>query len=131
MDKKLFEEIMDKWLSHEIESIPELSPKEELYRTVESKKKRSRKWFQSPFGWTAVATAAAAVLLFVIFFPNISKQRVVPQEPASVLFEGEAADELKASRARMEPTEREIMEEVKSGGAFNQLYFQQQNLALL
>ena len=128
MEKKLFEKIMDEWSSHEKKSSPKLLPKEEMYRRVKGKQKRSRKWFFGPLGWTVAATAAAAVLLFVIFLPDVSKQTALPEEPAATLKEGETADEAAPRRTRMAAAKVEMMEEIKGERAFNQLYFQQQNL---
>jgi hypothetical protein len=129
MEKKQFEKIMDDWLSHEVKSSPELSPRDEMYRRLREKRKSSRKWFLGPIGWTAAATAAAAVLLLVIFLPDISKRMPLLKEPASALEEGKTADELVAGRTHLATVEREKMEEAVGAGAFNQLYFQQQNRA--
>lgn len=129
MDEKQFEKIMDEWLSHEIDASSELLPREEMYRKLEEKGKRSRKRLIGPLGWTIAATAATAVLLFVIFLPDFSRRSVPAGAPAVVLKEGEVADEMEAPRARMGTAEMEKTEELKGGGAFNQLFFQQQNLA--
>jgi hypothetical protein len=129
MDEKQFEKIMDEWLSHEIDASSELIPREEMYRKIEEKRKRSRKWLIGPLGWTIAATAATAVLLFVIFLPDFSRRSVPLEEPAAVLKEGNVADEMAAPQARMGAAEMEKTEEMKLAGAFNQLYFQQQNLA--
>ena len=128
MDKKQFEKIMDVWSSHEVDASPELFPSEEMYRKLTEKRKGSRKWFFGPFGWTVAATAAAVVLLFVIFLPDISRQTGIPEEPAVSFRKGEVADRMAPSAALMESVEKEKMEEAKTAGAFNQLYFQQQKL---
>ena len=129
MDEKQFEKIMDEWLSHEIDASSELIPREEMYRKIEEKRKRSRKWLIGPLGWTIAATAATAVLLFVIFLPDFSRRSVPVEAPAAVLKEGDVADEMAAPRARMGAAEMEKSEEMKLAGAFNQLFFQQQNIA--
>jgi hypothetical protein len=129
MEKKQFERIMDEWLSYEMNASNELFPREEMYRKLKEKRKGSRKWFFGPLGWTVAATTATAVLLFVIFLPRVSRQTIPLKEPALALKEGEVADEMAAPRARMGVVEMEKAEEVKGGGAFNQLFFQQQNLA--
>jgi hypothetical protein len=120
---------MDEWLSYEIDASSELLPREEMYRKLEEKGKRSRKRLIGPLGWTIAATAATAVLLFVIFLPDFSRRSVPVGAPAAVLKEGEVADEMAAPRARMGTAEMEKTEELKGEGAFNQLFFQQQNLA--
>ena len=129
MDEKHFEKIMDEWLSHEIDASSELIPREEMYRKIEEKRKRSRKWLIGPLGWTIAATAATAVLLFVIFLPDFSRRSVPLEAPAAVLKEGNVADEMAVPRARMGAAEMEKSEEMKLAGAFNQLFFQQQNIA--
>ena len=129
MDEKQFEKIMDEWLSHEIDASSELIPREEMYRKIEEKRKRSRKWLIGPLGWTIAATAATAVLLFVIFLPDFSRRSVPLEAPAAVLKEGNVADEMAVPRARMGAAEMEKSEEMKLAGAFNQLFFQQQNIA--
>lgn len=129
MEKRRFEKIMNLWSSHEIKASPELVPKEEMYRRLEQKKKGSRKWFFGPLGWTVAATAAAVVLLFFIYLPNISKQSIPLEEPSVSVREDKSADETAAPRGRLESVEKETTEEIKKGRAFNQLFFQQQNKA--
>jgi len=129
MDKNQFDKIMDEWSSYEMDSTPELAPKEEMYRKLKLKSKRSKSRFFGPLGWTVAATAATAVLLFVIFLPDLSRKTVLPEPAAAALKEGEAEDMAAPRRGRMEALEMKPSEETRAGGAFSQLFFQQQKLA--
>ncbi len=71
MDDKKFENILDEWMSHEIQKVPELRPREEMYKRIKEKQRKPR-WirFSKPLTWTAVGAAAAVIILMVIFYPG-------------------------------------------------------------
>ena len=70
MDKKKFDEIMDQWVTHEMEVAPELEPNPDVYRKLEGKKKTP--WF-ALFSWpvrlAAAGIAAALIILVIVMQP--------------------------------------------------------------
>lgn len=71
MDKKKFDELMDKWASHEMNTAPEINPTAEVYQKLKDKQKKSR-FMAIPWSvrWAAAGIAAAAVILFIILQPS-------------------------------------------------------------
>jgi hypothetical protein len=71
MDDKKFENILDEWMSHEIQEVPELHPREEMYKRIKEKQRKTR-WtlFPKPLRWTAVGAAAAVIILMIVFYPG-------------------------------------------------------------
>jgi len=76
MDNNRFEKIMNKWLSHEIESAPKLHPTEEMYAKIRGKSKRTGiKIFARPV-WGMTVGLAAAVIFLVVLFPSIFQKTI-------------------------------------------------------
>ena len=68
MDEKKFEELMDKWASHELASAPKLQPTAEMLAAVTAKK---QPLFSSMFArWATVGAAAAAMLAATLMYPR-------------------------------------------------------------
>jgi hypothetical protein len=70
MDKKKFDELMDKWASHEMNSAPEINPTAEVYQRLKDRQKKPRftlvPW---PVRWAAAGIAAVVILLFIVLQP--------------------------------------------------------------
>jgi cytoskeletal protein RodZ len=70
MDKKKFDEIMDRWVAHEMESVPEIEPRPEVYRKLEEKKNEPRfGLFTWPVRLAAAGIAAALIILVIVMEP--------------------------------------------------------------
>jgi len=70
MDKKKFDEIMDRWVAHEMESVHEIEPRPEVYRKLEEKKKKPRfTLFTWPVRLAAAGIAAALIILVIVMEP--------------------------------------------------------------
>lgn len=71
-----FEKIMSRWLSHEIKSAPEIRATEEMYAEIRGQRKRKGiKIFVRPVWWKTAGTAAAVILL-VVLFPSIFQKTI-------------------------------------------------------
>jgi len=70
MDEKKFEELMDKWASHEMKTAPDISPTAEVYQKLKDKQKKPRfAVFPRPLRWAAAGIAAAIIILLVVLLP--------------------------------------------------------------
>ena len=56
MNDEKFDEIMKNWVSHEIESTPQLRPKKEMYQMVKAKKQKV--FFPVFARWATIGAAA-------------------------------------------------------------------------
>jgi hypothetical protein len=85
MDDKKFEDILDEWMSYEIQKAPELRPREEMYRKIEGKK-RVREWFAFPrfLRWSAAGAAAAVIILMIVFYPGQDRSTIGLRKGASI-----------------------------------------------
>lgn len=110
MDKKKFDEIMDKWVAHEMESVPEIEPRPEVYRKLEEKRKKPRfGMFTWPVRLAAAGIAAALIVLVIVMQP--------PKEggPFVGLRKGTAAEpaEEEEQRDRFQVLEESEKEELR------------------
>lgn len=72
MSDKKFENLMDKWASHEIDTAPDLHPTEETYRKIKAEQKKPRfMLFPRLLQWAATGAAAAAVILLTVFYSDL------------------------------------------------------------
>ncbi len=70
MDKKKFDEIMDQWAAHEMEAVPEIKPRPEVYRKLEEKRKKPRfTLFTWPVRLAAAGIAAVLIILVIVMQP--------------------------------------------------------------
>lgn len=76
MDDEKFEEIMDKWTSHEIESAPQLRPKEEMYRKIQAKQRKPI--FPLRFRWVMAGVAIASIIMLIMVHPVIFRVKESP-----------------------------------------------------
>jgi hypothetical protein len=71
MDKKKFDDLMDKWASQEMKAAPEISPAEKVYQRLKDRQKKSRFTFIPwPVRWAAAGLAAAVIILFIVLQPS-------------------------------------------------------------
>jgi hypothetical protein len=72
MNKDNFEKNMQDWAEQEIKAAPDLRPTEEMYRLVESKKRK--RWIGFPLSrWSTIGIALASVILFLIGYLALVK----------------------------------------------------------
>ncbi|GAK52039.1 hypothetical protein U14_03286 [Candidatus Moduliflexus flocculans] len=68
MDERKFEEMMEKWASHEMASAPKLQPTGEMLAAVKAKK---QPFFFPMFArWATVGVAVAAMLIATLIYPR-------------------------------------------------------------
>jgi hypothetical protein len=96
MNDKKFEDMMENWASHEMESAPQLRPKKEIYQMVKAKKRKTL--FPVFARWATVGVAAAAIVLVAIlhpalFLPSTYFERAPKKEELSVKQQKEEGSE--------------------------------------
>lgn len=70
MDKKKFDKIMEDWIVHEMDAVPDLEPSQEVYRKLEDKKKKTKfVLFSWPVRLAAAGIAAALIILVIVIKP--------------------------------------------------------------
>ncbi len=125
MDKNRFEKIMSRWLSHEIESAPELHPTEEMYAKIREKRKRTGiRIFARPV-WGMTAGIAAAAILLVVLFPSIF-QKTIYFDSFLDLREGFEIGRSPRASLAVEEEKAEKRGEKKKEDVFTQLNLQSQ-----
>lgn len=137
MDEKKFEELMDKWASHEMHAAPEIHPAPKVYQRLEDKQKKPRfVLFSWPVRLAAAGIAAAVIILLVILRPTeeigprvgLRKgfvAQVLPEEEAMIA--AQALKEAAAPRAAAKDEARDIEKrEKKSQVVSEQVVFQYQ-----
>ncbi len=118
MDKKKFDEVMDRWAAHEMESAPDLEPSPEVYRRLEEKRKKPRfVLFSWPVRLAAAGIAAALIALVIVMQPPKEagpfvglRKRVVAEKPGR----GESQDRMQVM-AESEEEERQEVAEKEAG----------------
>ncbi len=109
MDKKKFDELMDKWASHEVSSAPEISPTAEVYQRLKERQKKHRfTVFSWPVRWAAAGIAAVVILLFIVLQPS---EEIVPLVGLRKGFIGEKGEETESAQVLNEievPREEEV-----------------------
>lgn len=115
MDEKKFEEMMEKWASHEMASAPKLQPTAEMLAAVKAKK---QPLFSSMFArWATVGVAAAAMLIATMMYPRwyLPKQALQEETPPASSVEQpvaaaqKAQNEVASARSAVAVTEGETM----------------------
>jgi len=70
MDEKKFEDLMDKWASHEMSAAPEIHPTAKVYQKLKDKHKKPRFLiFSWPVRLAAAGIAAAVIILLIVLQP--------------------------------------------------------------
>ena len=104
MDKENFEKNMEDWAENEIKSAPRLRPTAQMYRLVESQKRRGFLFPQ--FRWSIAGLVLAAVILVVIgYFTLVRSAPVIPGQPVEVAEVPQR--EVKVSESRLVTLETE------------------------
>jgi len=115
MDEKKFEEMMEKWASHEMASAPKLQPTTEMLAAVKAKK---QPFFFPMFArWATVGVAVAAMLVATLIYPRWYQPKQAMQESATpissvsqpVAAAPKAENEVAKVRAAAAATEGEQM----------------------
>lgn len=78
MDEKKFEEMMEKWASHELASAPKLQPTGEMLTAVKAKKQPV--FFPMFARWATVGVAVAAMLIATLIYPRWYQPKQAAQE---------------------------------------------------
>lgn len=109
MDEKKFEELMDKWASHEMRAAPEISPTAKVYQKLKVKQKKPRFLiFSWPVRLAAAGIAATIIILLIVlqlpeeFRPSVGLRegfvdRVLLEEEAMIV--AQAPKEVEVPRA--------------------------------
>jgi len=109
MDKKKFDELMDKWASHEMNSAPEINPTAEVYQRLKDRQKKPRfTVFSWPVRWAAAGIAAAVIILFIVLQPA---EEIVPLVGLRKGFIGEKGEGTERAQVLNEievPREEEV-----------------------
>ena len=70
MDKKKFDEIMDQWVAHELDTAPDLRPNQDVYRKLEEKGRKPKFTLSSwPMRLAAAGIAAGLIVLVIVLQP--------------------------------------------------------------
>jgi hypothetical protein len=137
MDEKKFEDLMDKWASHEMKAAPDISPTVEVYQKLKDKQKKPRfAVFPRPLRWAAAGIAAAIIILLVVLLPPEERGPTVglrkglieeKKERAEALKEEESPREAQAPTMAQAPraAEKDAIKRVKKDEIFwGQFIFQ-------
>jgi hypothetical protein len=108
MDKKKFDELMDKWASHEMKAAPEISPSPEVYQKLKDKQKKtgfaSISW---PVRWAAAGIAAVVIILFIVLQPSEEIGPLVGLRKGFIGEKGEGVERAKVLNEVEVPREEE------------------------
>jgi len=85
-----FEKSMDKWAAHEVESASQLRPTEEMYRTIEARKRKG--FFPVHAHGVLVGVSAVCFLLSLVVLPVVLRRSDRDTEPSIGLRGGISAE---------------------------------------
>jgi cytoskeletal protein RodZ len=112
MDERKFRESMDKWLSHEMKTAPEISPTEEVYQKLLGRKKRARfAFFTWPVRLAAAGLAAALIVLVIVLQPPRELEPIIGLRKGFVEEKEEKKVEEERTRDRMKQVSGEAVKE--------------------
>jgi hypothetical protein len=108
MDKKKFDDLMDKWAAHEMNTAPEISPAPKVYQRLKERQKKSRftlvPW---PVRWAAAGIAAVVILLFIVLQPSKEIGPLVGLRKAFIGEKGEGVERAQVLNEVEVPREEE------------------------